>query len=84
MQALLPTEQQEVDDAGLSSPESHHYISKSQHNPINIYAFVLANPDDPAKKVNIHGYEIKTLFIFFDVEFYQFPERPPFRASSWA
>ena len=54
MQALMPAEQQEIDDAGLSSPQSHHYILKSRNNPINIYAFVLANPDDPAKKVNIH------------------------------
>ncbi|KAF9470995.1 hypothetical protein BDN70DRAFT_820601, partial [Pholiota conissans] len=30
--------------------EDHHHISSSRNNPVNIYAFVQTNPDDPAKK----------------------------------
>ena len=52
MQALWPAEQQEIDNAEQSSLEDHHHISKSRNSPINIYEFVLTNPDDPAKKVN--------------------------------
>ena len=51
MQALLPAERQEIDDASLSSPEHHHHVSKSRNNPLNVYTFVLTNPDDPSKKV---------------------------------
>lgn len=54
MQALLPAEQQEMDTASQISLEDHHHISNSQNNPINVYTFVLTNPDDPAKKVNTH------------------------------
>ena len=54
MQALHPAERQEINNAEQSSPKDHHHISDYRNNPINIYTFVLINPDDPAKKVNNH------------------------------
>ncbi len=52
-EALLPAEQQEIDDASRSSLKNHHHISDSRNTPINVYAFVLNNREDPVKKVNI-------------------------------
>ena len=58
MQALLPEEQHEIDDANKGSLEAHHHISKSRNNPLNVYTFVLTNPDDPAKKVSASRYSV--------------------------
>ena len=77
MQALLPEEQQEIDDASQGSLEAHHHISKSQNNPLNIYAFIQTNPDDPAKKVNTRRYYAYAILIASITEFYLFLEGPP-------
>ena len=54
----LPEEQHEIDDANKGSLEAHHHISKSRNNPLNVYTFVLTNPDDPAKKVSASRYSV--------------------------
>ena len=56
MQALLPEEQHEIDEANEASLKVQYHISKSRNNPLNVYTFVLANPDDPAKKVRTCWY----------------------------
>ena len=82
MQALLPEEQQEIDDASQGSLEARHHISKSQNNLLNIYAFIQTNPDNPAKKVNTRRYYAYATLIASITEFYLFLERPPFGPSS--
>ncbi len=49
--ALCPAEQQEISEAVQGDIKDHHHISISRNNPVNLYAFVYENPDDPAKKV---------------------------------
>lgn len=33
--------------------EEHHYISPSRNTPIQLFNFVCANPNDPAKKAGL-------------------------------
>ncbi|KAF8164087.1 hypothetical protein BJ912DRAFT_803408, partial [Pholiota molesta] len=47
-QALQPIECHETEEASKGRLEDHHIISASRNQPINIYAFVLTNPNDPA------------------------------------
>ncbi|KJA23251.1 hypothetical protein HYPSUDRAFT_137852 [Hypholoma sublateritium FD-334 SS-4] len=54
-EALRPAEQQEIYEASQGCIEDHHRISSSRNTPINVYAFLLANPQDPAKKNFIHS-----------------------------
>lgn len=41
----------ETEDLPYAAPELHHSISHSRNFPINITAFLAANPGDPATKV---------------------------------
>ncbi len=77
MQALLPEEQQEIDDTSQGSLEARHHILKSQNNLLNIYTFIQTNPDDPAKKVTTRRYHAYAILIASTTEFYLFLKGPP-------
>ena len=77
MQALLPEEQHEIDEANEASLKVQYHISKSRSNPLNVYAFVLANPADPAKKVRTCQYCAHAMLTGFTAEFHLFFEGSP-------
>ncbi len=82
--ALNPAEKQEVHEASQMSIKDHHRISSSRNNPINVYAFLLDNPNDPAKKVSVrsHVYLLSSDFFYRTLELHLIFKRPPTGTSS--
>ena len=80
MQALLPAEQEEVDNANQGPLEDHHRISKSCNNAINLYTYILKDPNNPAKMVACHS--ILSSHINCTLEFYPFVEGSSPKTSS--